>query len=95
MQNKYTKGERKLVERPVIAIIAVVVGVAAMALTAMNTKTGLVPDEDTGTIFCTVSTPPGTSLSQTNTVMDQIDSMLKSFPAFQSRLRFTGYNFFS
>ena len=95
VQNKYTKGVRKLVERPVIAIIAVVVGVAAMALTAMNTKTGLVPDEDTGTIFCTVSTPPGTSLSQTNTVMDQIDSMLKTNPAIQSRLRITGYNFIS
>ena len=95
VQNKYTKGVRKLVERPVIAIIAVVVGVAAMALTAMNTKTGLVPDEDTGTVFCTVSTPPGTSLDKTNQVMDQVDSMLSTNPAIQSRLRITGFNFIS
>lgn len=95
VQDKYTKCVRKIVERPVIAIVAVIVGVAAMAFTAMTTKTGLVPDEDTGTVFCTVSTPPGTSLTKTNLVMDQVDSMLATNPAIDKRLRITGYNFIS
>lgn len=95
VQDKYTKSVRKIVERPVIAIVAVIVGVAAMAFTAMTTKTGLVPDEDTGTVFCTVSTPPGTSLTKTNLVMDQVDSMLATNPAIDKRLRITGYNFIS
>ena len=95
VQDKYTKCVRKIVERPVIAIVAVIVGVAATAFTAMTTKTGLVPDEDTGTVFCTVSTPPGTSLTKTNLVMDQVDSMLATNPAIDKRLRITGYNFIS
>ena len=95
VQDKYTKSVRKIVEKPVIAILAVVVGVAALVFTAMNTKTGLVPDEDTGTVFCTVSTAPGTSLTETNKVMDQVDSMLATNPAIENRLRITGYNFIS
>ena len=95
VQDKYTKSVRKIVEKPVIAIIAVVIGAAALVFTAMNTKTGLVPDEDTGTVFCTVSTAPGTSLTETNKIMDQVDSMLATNPAIENRLRITGYNFIS
>ena len=96
VQDKYTKSVRsKIVEKPVIAIIAVIVGIAALVFTAMNTKTGLVPDEDTGTVFCTVSTAPGTSLTETNKIMDQVDSMLATNPAIENRLRITGYNFIS
>ena len=95
VQDKYTKGVRKIVEKPVISVIAVLIGIAALVFTAMNTKTGLVPDEDTGTVFCTISTPPGTSLEKTNLVMDQVDSMLATNPAIENRLRITGYNFIS
>ncbi len=89
----YKSWVRKLVERPVLAILAVVVGVVVLGVTAMNTKTGLVPDEDTGTVFATVSTPPGTSMEKTNDVMDQVDSMLATNPAVQNTMRITGYNF--
>ena len=95
VQDKYTKSVHKLVEKPVIAIIAVVIGVVVLGITALNTKTGLVPDEDTGTVFCTVSTAPGTSLTKTNEIMDQVDSMLATNPAIENRLRITGYNFIS
>lgn len=90
---RYKNGVRHIIEKPVIAIGAVVVGLVAFVLLAMNTKSGLVPDEDTGTIFCTVSTPPGTGLEQTNKVMDQVDAMLATNPAIRSRMRITGYNF--
>lgn len=93
VQDKYRNGVRELVERPVISIIAVVVGIVVMAILGMNTKSGLVPNEDTGTLFCTVSTPPGTSLEKTNEVMNKVDSMLATNPAIMSRLRITGYNF--
>ncbi len=93
VQEKYKNGVRRLVERPLLAIGAVVVGIAAMGVFMATTKTGLVPDEDTGTVFCTVSTPPGTSMKQTNKVMDQVDRMLATNPAIQSRMRITGYNF--
>ncbi len=93
VQEKYTKGVRRIVERPVIAIGSVVVGIGVMAILMGTTKTGLVPDEDTGTVFCTVSTPPGTSMQKTNAVMDEVDKMLATNPAIDNRMRITGYNF--
>lgn len=90
---KYKNGVRRIVERPVIAIGATVIGIVVMVLLAANTKTGLIPDEDTGTVFCTVSTPPGTSLEKTQQVMDQVDRMLATNPAIRSRMRIVGYNF--
>lgn len=93
VQDKYKVGVRHIIEHPFIAGIAVVIGIVILGITAMNTKSGLVPDEDTGTIFCTVSTPPGTSLNKTNAVMDQVDSMLATNPAINGRMRITGYNF--
>ncbi len=92
VQDKYKVGVRHIIEHPFIAGIAVVIGIVILGITAMNTKSGLVPDEDTGTIFCTVSTPPGTSLNKTNAVMDQVDSMLATNPAINGRMRITGYN---
>ncbi len=93
VQNRYKNGVRRIVERPIIAIGSVVVGIALLVVLAMNTKSGLVPDEDTGTVFCTVSTPPGTSMKKTSEVMDQVDRMLATNPAIQSRMSVMGYNF--
>lgn len=90
---KYKTGVRRIIEHKIIAGTAVVVAIAGLVIIAMNTRTGLIPDEDTGTVFCTVSTPPGTSLDATNKVMDQVDAMLATNTAIGSRLRITGYNF--
>ncbi len=81
---KYKNIMQKLVHKPVTIIISVVIGIVVLALTMSTTKTGLVPDEDTGTIFCTVSMPPATS---------EVDSILAADPAIQNREQIQGYNF--
>ena len=90
---KYKNGVEKLVRKPVAIIIAVVIGIAVLATTMMTTKTGLVPNEDTGTLFCTVSMPPATSVARTTQVINQVDSILAGNPAIQSREQIQGYNF--
>ncbi|MCM1311645.1 MAG: efflux RND transporter permease subunit [Bacteroides sp.] len=47
------------------------------------TKTGLVPDEDTGTIVVDVQTAPGTSLTQTERVLKNVEDKIKDTPQFQ------------
>jgi len=91
--DKYKNSVRRIIEHKVIAGLTVVAAAAVLVITAMTTRTGLIPDEDTGTVFCTVSMPPGTSLDATNKVMDQVDSMFVTNPAIDHRLRITGYNF--
>jgi HAE1 family hydrophobic/amphiphilic exporter-1 len=90
---KYKNGVQKMIKRPIIIGAAVVLGVAALVITMKTTKTGLVPDEDTGTLFCTVSMPPSTSVYRTQKVIDQVDSMLATNPAIKSREQIQGYNF--
>ena len=90
---KYKKATEKLVRRPVAIGISVIVGIAILVLTMQTTKTGLVPDEDTGTLFCTVSMPPATSVARTTQVINQVDSILAADPAILSREQIQGYNF--
>ena len=92
---KYKKGVERTINHKIAVGVAVVVGIVALVLTMATTKTGLVPDEDTGAIFCTISMPPGTSVYRTQQVIDQVDSMLAANPAVQSREQIQGYNFIS
>ena len=90
---KYKSRVEKLVRKPILIGVAVIVGIAALVLTMSTTKTGLVPDEDTGTIFCTVSMPPATSVARTRQVINEVDSILAADPAIMSREQIQGYNF--
>ena len=90
---RYKKRVEKLVRKPVAVIVTVIIGIAVLIGTMTTTKTGLVPDEDTGTIFCTVSMPPATSVARTRQVINQVDSILAADPAIMSREQIQGYNF--
>ena len=90
---KYKGYVEKLVRKPITIIIAVIIGIVVLATTMFTTKTGLVPDEDTGTMFCTISMPPATSVARTRQIINQVDSILAADPAIQSREQIQGYNF--
>ena len=90
---KYKGIVEKLVHRPIIVIATVLIGVVVLGVTMSTTKTGLVPDEDTGTIFCTISMPPATSVARTKQIISQVDSILGADPAILSREQIQGYNF--
>ena len=90
---KYKGIIEKLVHKPLAIILTVIIGAVVLVGTMTFTKTGLVPDEDTGTVFCTVSMPPATSVARTKKVIAEIDSILGADPAIQSREQIQGYNF--
>ena len=77
-----------------ITSFAIVGGSIAILVWLMNsTPSALVPNEDTGTIFCMVDMPPGTSQERTGEVLDQVDGIIGSIPAVQSRTMIDGYSF--
>ncbi|MBM6660819.1 efflux RND transporter permease subunit [Marseilla massiliensis] len=92
---KYKTGVERFVRKPILTAVCVVLGIAALVVTMSTTRSGLVPDEDTGVVFCTITMPPGTSVHRTQQVIDQVDAMLASNPAVQSRQQIQGYNFIS
>ena len=91
--SKYKNVLEKLVRKPLAVIVTVVIGIAVLVVTMFTTKSGLVPDEDTGTVFCTVTMPPATSVARTRQVINEVDSILAADPAIQSREQIQGYNF--
>ena len=93
INNKYKGGVKWVINHGVIAAGLVTAGIVALVLLMSTTKTGLVPDEDTGTLFACVSTAPGTSQQRTATIVKQIDNMLAKNPAIQRREAIMGYSF--
>ena len=90
---KYKKGVEKSINRRVLTGAVILIGIIVLVVTMQTTKTGLVPDEDTGTLFVTISTPPATSQARTQEITNIVDKMLASNPAIQSREQVVGYNF--
>lgn len=60
-----------------------------------TTKTGLVPQEDQGTMMVNISTSPGSTLVETNKIMDQVEDILKVTPEIQHYTRTTGFGLIS
>jgi HAE1 family hydrophobic/amphiphilic exporter-1 len=58
-----------------------------------TTPTGMVPNEDTGTIMGAVTLPPGTSQERAMDVLAKVDSLVAVDPAVQSRTIISGYSF--
>ena len=57
------------------------------------TPTGMVPNEDTGTIMGVVTLPPGTSQERAQEVLHRVDSLVAAEPAVASRTVISGYSF--
>ena len=57
------------------------------------TPTGMVPNEDTGTIMGAVTLPPGTSQERAMEVLAKVDSLVAAEPAVESRSIISGYSF--
>ena len=91
--NKYKGGVKWVINHGIIAGSLVAVSIVGLVALMGTTKTGLVPDEDTGTIFACISTAPGTSQERTAEVVKQVDKMLASNPAIATRNAIMGYSF--
>ena len=93
INTKYQRVVEKIINHRWISSLAVILGIVALVVTMKFTQTGLVPNEDTGTLFAMISLPPGTSQVETQKVTDQIDKMLASNPYIERREQIVGYNF--
>lgn len=93
INTKYQKVVEKIINHRWISSLAVILGIVALVVTMKFTQTGLVPNEDTGTLFAMISLPPGTSQVETQKVTDQVDKMLASNPYIERCEQIVGYNF--
>ena len=90
---KYKKSVLFFIHKRVLSFLIVAGSIVALFLLMKITPTGMVPNEDTGTVFAAVNLTPGTSKERTEAVMQQIDSLVAANPAVKSRTSITGYSF--
>lgn len=88
---KYKNSVVKICRRPIIAISAVIIGIAGLMFLMKVTPDDMIPSEDTGTIVGAISLPPGTSQDRTDKILAQVDSIVATCPAVQSHTLISGY----
>ncbi len=91
--NKYKKQVLKFIQKPWLSGGLVVASIALLVMFMQITPTGMVPNEDTGTIMGAVTLPPGTSQEQAQKVLARVDSLIAAEPAVQSRTVISGFSF--
>ena len=89
---RYKGGVKWLFRRKWVVGTALVASIALLVVLMRTTKTGLVPDEDMGSIFMNVTTPPGSSLSQTVKAMAEVEKCIKDIPQIAGYSNVSGYS---
>ena len=90
---KYKKQVLKFIQRRWLSASLVVGSIVLLMVFMQVTPTGMVPNEDTGTIMGAVTLPPGTSQERAQQILARVDSLVAAEPAVQSRTIISGYSF--
>jgi multidrug efflux pump subunit AcrB len=76
--------------KPIIAVILVIVLITTATLSFTRLDTGFLPDLDEGTIVLDYFMPPGTSLDETDRVLREIEKVIIAHPDVETYSRRTG-----
>lgn len=92
---RYKSGVLFLFRRKWLAGLSLLLACGGLVYLMQTTKTGLVPNEDMGTINIDVQTPPGTNLQQTARIMEEIDRKIGDIPQIKVCAKTTGMGMLS
>ena len=89
---KYKSGAKFFVKRKWVAWASLGFVVVLLFYLMSTTKTGLVPSEDTGSIFVSLDAPAGSTLAETAEIMGQVEKDLKDIPQIENFNKVAGSN---
>lgn len=88
---KYKSGVKFFVKRKWVAWASLGFVVVLLFYLMSTTKTGLVPSEDTGSIFVSLDAPAGSTLAETAEIMGQVEKELKDIPQIENFNKVSGF----
>lgn len=88
---KYKKGVMFAIHHRWMVWVGTAASIVLLAYLMSTTKTGLVPQEDQGTIMVNVSLSPGSTLEENNKVMGKIKAILAATPEVEHYATIGGY----
>lgn len=87
---KQRKWVGRLIHRPLISVIMVAFLAVSIILLYPKLPTGFLPEMDEGAIVLDFSSPPGTSLEETDRMLDVVDKVIRTTPEVAGFSRRTG-----
>ena len=78
--SRYQRAVAVFIPRRWLGLVLVVLAVGALVWMMRTTKTGLVPNEDMGTVFINVQASPGSSLQQTYHILKEVEARIEDLP---------------
>jgi CzcA family heavy metal efflux pump len=87
---KERKWVRFFIERPVISYVFIGFVGLSTYLVLPKLETGFLPQMDEGSIVLDYNSPPGTSLEETDRMLNEVDRILESIPEVKTYSRRTG-----
>ena len=90
---RYKKRVLFFIQKKWLSMGLVVASIAILVFFMNTTPTGMVPNEDTGTLMGAVTLPPGTSQDRSEKILARVDSLIASDPAVLSRTMISGFSF--
>ena len=89
----YRKWVDFFVTHKVISFVFVAASIGVLGFLMEKTPTGLVPNEDTGTIMGAVTLPPAASQERTMEILSQVNKIIDNIPSVQSYTTIQGFSF--
>ena len=93
MSSRYVRGVLYVVHRRWLLWSVISVSIVLLVILMNVTKTGLIPQEDTGTVLVSMNTKPGSSMAQTVKVMDRINHSFDSIDEIEYNGAVAGFSF--
>lgn len=92
---RYTDGVRFMISRKWLTALLILLAGGSLYYMIQTTKTGLVPQEDMGSINIDVQTPPGTNLAETMGIMEEVDHLISDIPQIKIYSKTAGWGMMS
>jgi hydrophobic/amphiphilic exporter-1 (mainly G- bacteria), HAE1 family len=93
MRDGYAAIVRRLVRISVVGIVVVAGTGVGAALLFRSTPQSFLPEEDQGAFFAAMRLPEGASINRTQSVVEQVEPVLKAVPGVEGVLAVVGFDF--
>lgn len=95
LATRYQRLLRLIANRRIVTFGLLLLFCAAAGLTGYNLPSGFIPNEDQGTFYASITTPPGATLERTRDVVNQVQMACRDINAIESISTLAGTNILS
>lgn len=93
LSQKYVRGVLAFIKRKWLMWSALATAIVLLLVLIRTTKTGLIPDEDTGSVMISMTSRPGTSMHTNKLMMNRLDSAIFEIPGIEYHSNVAGFSF--